>query len=292
MKTLLVGNFGAKNLGDELILLAALQDYPDAAVMTADSGWTKSFCERELETVGFPPTAFRSFARYLLSNSYRQQVISLSGFDTIVFAGGGLFAIKLRACVLWYLVFKWLKKLNPNAEFRFEHQGVDKNLGGLSKVLTKRVLAQANFVSVRDEASSKAVNALGVEPLLSTDRVWDSALFAPQKTFGNKTLVNARAVMSKPLLDGLYALENLVFVAFEASDLAFVPNTWPGDIVSPNTLTELNKLFADSDILVGERLHSLLFASKKLGTDRVKLLRTPYAEKVESFAEALGWEVF
>ena len=298
MRTLLVGNFGAKNLGDELILLAALKDYSNATVMTANSAWTQSFCEAKIETAVFPPTAFRSWWRYFASRTYRQQVQSLRHrFDRIIFVGGGLFAIKLRACFLWWQVFGWLKHLNPEAEIWFEHQGVDAGLPVCCRWMVKQVFSQADFVSLRDEASLQAVKKLnigGVE--LKTDRFWQ-ADFGWQSEAKKRSIVLVNALqpidenLLKKIVEGAKS-HSLVFVAFQQSDLKFVPAAWPGQVEFPATKTDLFRLFDQADIVIGERLHCLLVGSKELGPEHVKLLRTPYAEKVEAFAKTLGWEKF
>jgi|GEM_PF-1141855 len=298
MKILLVGNFGAKNLGDELILLAALQDYPDATVMTADSSWTQSFCETEFETVVFPPTAFRSWFKYLTRPSYRRAVKALAHkFDRIIFVGGGLFAIKLRACILWWMVFKWLKRLNPKAEIWFENQGIDCGLSWAAKKLMVSVMRQADYVSTRDERSFNQTANLDIPKAeLKSDRFWEAEfdwIASAEKQL--QVLVNALSPLEPGQRRDLYEKfknKQLVFVAFQQSDLKAVPKDWPGEIIFPSTQSELFELFDMSELIVGERLHSLLMGSKVLGKKNVYLLRNPYSEKVTIFANTLGWQVF
>lgn len=298
MRILLVGNFGAKNLGDELILLAALQDYPEAAVMTADSDWTQHFCEREFETVVFPPTAFRSWLRYARSPLYRRQVKALeNSFDRIIFVGGGLFAIKLRACILWWFVFKWLKRLNPTAEIWFENQGIDCCLSWLSKKLMVSVLRQADLVSTRDKLSFNETKNLAISKVeLKSDRFWETDFgwitsVDKQPIVLVNALVPLEPALRKDLYDR-YKNKELVFVAFAKSDLRFVPKNWPGKVEFPETQSELFELFDQAEELVGERLHSLLMGSKVLGLEAVCLLREPYSEKVTVFQRSLGWKTF
>jgi len=292
MKTLLVGNFGAHNVGDELILCAALKDYPDAVVMTADSKASQKFCDLEFKTVPFPPTAFRSLWFYISDSAYRCRVHRIRRFDTIVFAGGGLFAIKLRACLLWFLVFKWLKFLNPAAEFRMEFQGVDQGLNGLSQKLTAKVFKAADFVSVRDEASKQALEALEVKNIaLTQDRVWlwlsglDLDLSA--KAESSLLLINALDYGESVTFEVDHHLSTRYrkFVAFAPSDLKFAPLGIPA--VLPQTKQEVFDLFSSAEQAVGERLHFLIVA-QVFADDRgtVSLLRKPYAEKVKSFTSA------
>ncbi len=292
MRTLLVGNFGAHNVGDELILAAALHDYPKATVMTANAKLSQKFCETTFKTVEFPPTAFRSFGRYASSKNYRAQVQALKGFDQIIFAGGGLFAIKLRACALWFFVFKWLKFLNPAAEFKFEYQGVDKNLSGMSKRQVKMVFSAADFVSVRDKNSLEALQSLGIKNVtLTEDRVWLwLKAIAKHKTLafnqeGDKDLilVNALDYGGAEIfeIEHAQAHHEIKFVAFAPSDLTFVPLGVTA--VLPSTKTEVLDLFASGTKAVGERLHFLIVAQAFSVKEDVYLLRRPYSEKVKSF---------
>jgi len=297
MKTLLVGNFGAQNIGDELILLAALEDYPDATVMTADEIWTNGFCEKEFSTLPFPPTAFRSLTRYIFSKSYRQELKALTSFDQIVFAGGGLFAIRLRACLLWYLVFRWLKRVNPTAEFRFEYQGIDVNLSWLGRWFAKQTFKKADSISVRDEISGRALRACGMANFIkATDRVLAASWhWREADAVKPLLLVNALKPITQPQLTKLHqaaASLELVFVAFQHSDLDFVPPNWPGRIIFPPNYTELFQLFDQAEIALGERLHFLITATKIIGPQATKLLRPPYSEKVYSFQAELGWGNF
>jgi polysaccharide pyruvyl transferase WcaK-like protein len=295
MKTLLVGNFGAHNVGDELILSAALQDYPTAVVMTANAKSSETFCETKFKTVPFPPTAFRSLGRYLINSDYRNEVHKIKHFDQVVFAGGGLFAISIRACLLWFLVFKWLKFLNPTAEFRFEYQGVDEGLNGMSKKLTQWVFSQADFISVRDENSKLALVKLGVTVMtLTEDRVWlwlhkldlsHDFKFDSQET--NKlVLVNAIDYCHGEIFRVEHKQNHhpVKFVAFSPQDLKYVP--LGVDAILPKNKTQVFELFSSAHEAVGERLHFLIVAqvfADNRGT--VSLLRKPYAEKVKSFTQ-------
>lgn len=294
MKTLLVGNFGAHNVGDELILSAALNDYPEAWVMTANGRASQKFCDKKFNTTPFPPTAFRSLWCFCFEPAYRAEVRNIKHFDKIVFAGGGLFAIKLRACLLWYLVFKWLKFLNPAAEFRFEYQGVDQNLNGFSKKLTQWTFAKADFISVRDANSQKALSALNISKVVLTeDRVWlwlsDLAKslklsFNHQPDSEGIILFNALDFCEKDIFDIEHKITHkaVKFVAFAPSDLKFAPLGI--QTVLPKTEREVFNLFLSSDIAIGERLHFMIVAKCfSENATEVLLLRASYSEKVASF---------
>jgi polysaccharide pyruvyl transferase WcaK-like protein len=214
----------------------------------------------------------------------------------VVFAGGGLFAIKLRACVLWFLVFKWLKFLNPAAEFRFEHQGVDQNLNGLAKKLTQWTFAKADFISVRDKNSEKALRSLNISKIeLTKDRVWlwlqvlvkDLKLsFNYQAGSDGVILFNALDFCEKDIfaVEHLRTHKTVKFVAFAPSDLKFAP--LGVQTILPKTQQEVFNLFLSSELAIGERLHFMIVAQcfSESAAD-VFLLRASYSEKVASFVD-------
>jgi len=296
--TLLVGNFGAHNLGDEMIFTAALQDYPDSVVMTSDPEFSQRFTEKKFETVPFPPTGFRSLLRFLVNRKYRADIATLRHCDikTLVFPGGGLFAIKTRACWLWFLIFVWLKHFFPKAEFRFEHQGVDQDMSWLSKKLTRFVFARADYVSVRDEASGQALEVLGIKNyVLSEDRVFSylkntdvNALTCPESD-EKLLIISALESFDVSVIEKKYPDHQIIFIPFALSDMSVLPDNFTHEVIFPKNKTELFSLLSQSDILVGERFHSLVCGYHFCETF---VLREPYSEKVESFCEKHKIKIF
>ena len=304
MKNLLVGNFGAKNLGDELILSSALKDYPNSGVMTSDSNFSQKFVGKNFKTFKFPPTGFRSFLKYFFDGTYRKKNLELQKerFEKIIFPGGGLFAIKFRACFLWFLVFVFLKKKFPKSEFIFEYQGIDKNLSFLSKKIVQYIFSRVNYISVRDENSKKVLEVLGINNVeLKDDRVFER--FKDDKIirraihnrpYGKRMkkqrilLLNSLSVFEQKKYSKLcekYKNYRQIFVPFQPSDLAFVPENFKGKIIEVKTENQLLDLIGDSDSGVGERLHFLILCRCFLGSKNTKTLKKPYSEKVRIFCK-------
>ena len=288
MKVLLIGNFGSGNIGDELILASSLRDYPDALVMTADAGFSQKFCGKNFQTIPFPPTGVRSAWRYIFSSRYRKALASANDISKVVFPGGGLFAIKFRACFLWWMVFLWAKKLGCPVELL--HQGVDEHLGFFSRLNTKFVLSNADKVTVRDDGSVRAVKALcGKNVENEEDKVngeWRMKNEELRK--GKIVLINARAKCSLGNLEGRFSGFQKIFVAFDRSDLKCVPENFKGEVVYPETEKQVFELFEKAEYAVGERLHFLLLGAHFCGADKTFALREPYAEKVKNFCEEKG----
>ncbi|MCF7812717.1 polysaccharide pyruvyl transferase family protein [Candidatus Gracilibacteria bacterium] len=294
MKTLLIGNFGAQNIGDELILSSALEDYPDCIVMTADSEYSQNFTEKKFETVPFVPIGVRSWLKFIFSSAYRDQIFSLNKKCVqVVFPGGGLFAIKFRACLLWFFIFLWIRFLLPDKKIIFQHQGVDKNLSWLSRKMTAFVFSRTDEISVRDEASREAVRDLCGKDVPNThDRVerYLSTYFqhseAQKETM---VLVNSKRRWRSGALKEQFPHHKKIFIALHKKDLRFVSDSsFFDDVVFPRNKTALLNLFQRSSFVVGMRFHSLLLGYHFCSNDKTFVLGAPYSEKVKNFVAEKG----
>lgn len=297
-KILLIGNFGAKNLGDELILDAALEEYgvENCIVMTADKEFSQKFTQREFETMTPFPTGVRSLFRFCTSSKYRKAILDKrEQVGKIVFAGGGLFAIKMRAYLLWWLTSHWVKYLFPYTPVYWEYQGLDYPHNNIKKYFIIKSLAGMKYFSVRDEASLHVFENLAIngECELKDDRV---LTFLVKNVSGlkdrekKKVLLFNAVAKARPLeLRRLMAIaaksgQELVFVAFEPRDLKNIPRNFDGKIIFPETKDYLFKNFATAEMVIGERFHSLVLG-KFFCEGKTSTLRKPYSQKVKNFCE-------
>jgi polysaccharide pyruvyl transferase WcaK-like protein len=244
------------------------------------------------------PTGIRSFLKFIFSLKSREIYKNLK-IDKIIFPGGGLLAIKLRAYIIWGITFWWLRKYFPNAEIIFEHQGVDKTSCLLKKAIIKHVFKHSNKISVRDEISRGFLQNLHIEAVEDGDRVEkylaNSAEFKlpnVQTPEFRKTLVliNACRENSAKFSD-LCTPENLphgtaaAFICFDPSDAKYVPQGFKGQIIFPDTVEETFKLFQRAKMAIGQRLHFLILANHFCGAENTFTLEKPYSQKVKNFAE-------
>ncbi len=283
MKTLLVGNFGAKNIGDELILASAINRYPEVLVATADKEYSQCFLEKEFRTVRPFPTGFKSCTHFLFNKkeslwSYRKQI------DHIVFPGGGLFAIKNKAWWIWGITVFGLRRMFPSARIELQAQGIDRPKNWFQKIILIQVLKNIHSITVRDQASREVLRLFGKEASVVGDAVetWLEGKVEKLKSQKVKEtlLINARA-----LCMGEWPKADL-FIAMEEGDLAFAPSGMKA--VFPSTITETITLFASAKEAIGQRLHFLIIANA-FGA-KVKTLGVPYAEKVEAWCGEKGIE--
>ncbi len=299
-KTLIIGNFGARNLGDELILASALAQYPNAVVMTADAVFSQKFLGQDFETTEFFPSGFRSFWRFLSDSKFRNTIKLLKeeDFEKIIFPGGGLFAIKTEAVFLWTIVFLWAKYFLHKPIY-FQSAGVDVRMCCFSRFLMKFVFKRADFVSARDDKSAKFLSEIRKIKILNVGDAGENFIESKFLEFGilehkkEKTLclnVLAPFDFTKILNDKRFEDYKKVFVAFSVFDVAFAPEK--AEVFFPETMEDLFKLFLSAEIAIGERLHFLIVAELFCGDDNVFIPRQPYSEKVRNFCAEKALPIF
>jgi len=309
-KVLLVGNFGSRNVGDEIILWTALQKYPEAIVITADADFSQRFLcptslskrmpakipQEELNPTFISPfpTGIRSFLKFIFFSKSREIYKNLE-IEKIIFPGGGLLAIKLRAYIIWGITVWWLRRYFPKTEIIFKHQGIDETSSPFRKAITKYIFKHSNKISVRDEISQDFLQSLHIESVEDNDRVENFLTNSPLKKSvegisKNLVIINACRQNSAKFSD-LCTPENLpqgtaaAFICFDPSDAKYVPQDFKGQIIFPENVTETFKLFQRAKMAIGQRLHFLILANHFCGAENTFTLEKPYSQKVENFAK-------
>lgn len=279
MKTLLVGNFGAKNIGDELILASAIDRYPEVLVATAHGEYSQCFLEKEFQTVKPFPTGIKSCTHFLFNRdrslwSYRKEI------DHIVFPGGGLFAIRNKAWWIWGVTVIGLRKMFPHARIELQAQGIDRPKNWFQKFILYQVTQHVHSISVRDKESAEVLHSIGTEASVVGDAVetWLGERVSSKDVVKKNELINARSAWA-----GKWPAHNL-FIAMEEGDRQFAPAGVT--VIFPHTMKETFAIFEATKKAVGQRLHFLILAHG-FGAE-VKTLGKPYAEKVEAWCEERG----
>ena len=294
MKTLLVGNFGAKNIGDELILAAAIRQIgaENVVVCTSNSAFSQKFCGQKFETLPPFPSGLRSFLAFFFDRKTRQKFKTTAPqISKIVFPGGGLFAIRTKAFWIWGLNFL-LAHFFFRVPIFLQNQGVDAPKNFLEKFFLKFVFSRAEKVSVRDEFSAEVLEKiLGQTPEISGDLAHESLKkIKPKKDEKKWILLHARTEVSpekwKKISDQNSPQLPKIFVAFEPSDLKFAPRNLDAKIVFPETETEVLRLFKSAEKVFGQRLHCLILGEIFAGPKSTFCLQMPYSTKVKNFIAA------
>jgi polysaccharide pyruvyl transferase CsaB len=247
MRVLLVGYYGAGNLGDELSLRAA-------RALLADHG--------------IPDASIRSLD---LARPWRLGLDLLSS-DAIIFGGGSLLQnITSQRSLAFYcglaLIARALRK-----RVLWICQGIGPLRGAWARWLARMTLSRADFVSFRELGSEARADlaSLGRE---SADLVWLISEAELSSTRRNLLLVSLRTGLSEEALEAVQQFLGeqrgqgwqIATVALQASDAQVLrrvcPEVYPVSLHSHEDWLESGRdMFERAGLCLGMRLHSLVLA--------------------------------
>jgi len=296
-RLILIGSFGADNLGDELILAGFLaklkQELPCAEITVFASNtrtskkWHAGSGARFLPLV---PAGLRSFLRF----DWLWSIAAIRRADAVIFPGGGLFTDEES----WQAVLIWSVQLLA-ARFFWKDvflfgQSVGPFKTSFGRRLAKLALTKAELIAVRDQASAQELKRLNITKS-KIQLGEDSALFLKShklkavKKQPRKILLSARlyphrqkkcfAQIQQELAK--YPKAAISFVEFGAGDrAAWAELGKPGRLVkAPVGAAALLKFVRQHDLVIGMRLHSLI-AARIAGVPSVAV---SYSRKVAAF---------
>lgn len=299
MKILISGYYGFGNCGDEAVLQAIVQGLKghDLTVLSAAPGLTSQLYK------------VSSVNRYLCPFIIKRMLMT----DLFLSGGGTLFQNKTsNRSFYYYLALVFIAKLFRKKVMIFA-QGFGPLNGWLNKKLIKFVFNRVDAITLRDNDSYEKLKALGIDP----DRMKVTAdpallLDIPSISEGEK-LLSLEGIKKKgkpllgialrdvpkldidPLIDTIDWLAEKynyipIFVLFQSpQDMhgsAKVIDGIKGEnhlifrICKPN---EMLSLFSQFDLVIGMRLHSLIFAL----INTVPMLGLSYDPKVGSFMKEI-----
>lgn len=298
MKIAIVGNYGAKNSGDELILSGLLSIVKKAApkaeitVFSADPAATTR--QHQIHSVRSLPGGLRSFFRYLFLNTSTRQTILES--DCIILGGGGLFAsIKKRANLIWaipaLLTFYHGKKLIIYG------QSLEKIPGPFIRALIKKIFEKAVLITVRDRRSQEILERIGIrrDAILLPDLAFALKILAPphlQKTIA-VALRNSRVLKPSSrraiadFLDWLISEHKWQVQFFSFQEGAHDDHKLHQQVVAlmkHGSQCRYIKHLPQTACLLGMPLHAIIYST----LTTTPFIALPYATKVQSFLDDAG----
>ncbi|MDR3560151.1 MAG: polysaccharide pyruvyl transferase CsaB [Negativicutes bacterium] len=299
------GYYGFANAGDEAMLAAmieALTEVDPAVKITVISGNPADTRQRHGVA-----------AVYRLN--YPEIIRVLSQSDLLVSGGGSLLQdVTSDRSLYYYLSIMMLAKKLGKPVMLYA-QGIGPVRGALAKGAMRYIGNMVDLITVRDDGSREELKALGVKipPVYVTaDPVL--ALHPVDKEVGRSILRKHNLGGATPLI-GLSAREWKDWGYFKqvlgqsmdelaeefGARVVFIPMQWPEDLEVARkiksrmrqsavlleeqyTTSELLSLVANLDMLIGIRLHALIFATVM----HVPLVGISYDPKVDRFLETLG----
>lgn len=157
MKLALIGNYGATNIGDEAILTSILKAHSqhDWVVFSANPRATAEV--HKIESVPLFPFGVRSF----FSGGIRRSWKALKSVEAVVLGGGGLLQDDtFQAALLWAWQIAWVRRAKKPL-FIYAN-GIGPLKTRMGRWATRFVCRYAKAITIRDEASQKALYKLGI----------------------------------------------------------------------------------------------------------------------------------
>ncbi len=295
---LLAGYYGFGNLGDEAILemvLKQLLEITDKDNITVLSGNKEETSEK-----------------YNINTIDRNNVVSiikkLMTSDALVFGGGSLLQdVTSNRSIYYYLFLIRLAKVMKNKVIMLS-QGIGPILNENSRKVTANTLNKVDYITVRDKQSKEFLENIGVNEnliSLSADPVIN---FRAEDKYEKNSLEKKRVCFSLRNWKNSdvsckisHVAERLIKNNIECH---FIPFYYNEDLELINEINqnigddafyykerlstnEAYDIIKDMNLLVGVRLHSLIFAASA----GVPFVAVSYDHKVDHFAESVNMNV-
>lgn len=305
MKIVISGNYGAGNFGDELILeglLQTLHNIAEDAEITVLSNQPKATAKKyNINSLYKFPAGIRSLINYVFTGKFFKTLNAVRKCDYFIMGGGGLFdTSKKRSILIWEMQARFAYLLKKPVIMYGQSIGEIKD-DYFGKIIRK-LFRKAHFVAMRDEFSKNELKKYlkGKKIYTMPDLVFNIPQTAKIKgqeiTKQNQVLFTLRD-LGNSILDSRILELIQYFQDKEFADAILVPFQKGADEQYNKKLTNtakslpfqedregMEKLYLESRMLVGMRLHSVLFAIR-MGLPFVAI---SYSPKVKNILDSLG----
>jgi len=301
-RVILSGYYGFKNAGDEAILAALIDNLQrsgadiEIIVLSANPEWTRLV--HGVKAIN--RTSSRALTHYL------------KGADLLISGGGSLLQdVTSNKTIPYYLGIILLAKLFKVPVFCCA-QGVGPINYSFNRRLVKETLNRVDLITVRDRDSKELLEKIGVrediymtaDPVFILKKATQERVQEILNIEEIKAKENLLGVSLRPWQDNSYLnkIAKILDRLKEKLDIniLFIPLHYPVDVEVSRRVAELmeNKaeiiihsyspqevlgLVGEVDMLLGVRLHSLIFAA----LNRVPLIGISYDPKIDSFLNSL-----
>ena len=310
-KIVISGYYGFNNAGDEAMLTAIL-----ASLRAADP-------QVELTVISGNPTDTK--ARHKVESVYRFNALkirqALLAADLLISGGGSLLQdVTSKKSLLYYLAVLAAAKFMGKKVMLYA-QGIGPIRNGLMRSLTRMIVNRMDVVTVRDNDSAVELEQMGVaRPLIQVTADAVLSLEKRSRYKGLDLLLKAGVDSKRPMIGvSVRRWENDTECFKELgkalgrlserdrAQIVLLPLQYPADIAAcewlspfisaenknivllrgPYSTEEFMSIIGNFNILIGMRLHALIFAAVM----QVPLLAVSYDPKVDSFVHEVGGTV-
>jgi polysaccharide pyruvyl transferase CsaB len=302
MKIVISGNYGANNLGDELILqgfIQFLREINPKFEITVLSAQPKQTAEKyQVQSHNKFPAGIRSTIKYLTGK--KTQARAVKEANLFILGGGGLFSnLHRKANSIWKAQAK--QAIKHNIPLFILGQSLDTAKTAYQRKTIKEVFQKAEFISLRDKKSQKILKeiidgqsshycpdfALHIkEPKLDTPQEQQRALICLRQ------MENLPSNFQTELLKCLNDLQNrnwhLEFLDFKRPNDTKFHHEIISQLKSQQNIShhkniegivELKEHYQAASVVIAMRLHSVIAAIKF----QRPFVALNYAEKIQNF---------
>lgn len=298
MKVVLSGYYGFDNIGDEAILYAIIQslrkEQPDVDITVLSNNPTETAERYGVQAVN----------RWKLKEVMR----AIKASDGLISGGGSLLQDETGSRTIpYYAGIIQIAKFHKKPVFIYA-QGMGPFNAGTSRFIVRKALKNTN-ITVRDNDSKQLLQRIGVkeaidivpDPVLGIDLMQESSSWFDRQQF-KKPVVTvsvrdwpASNAYKQKLADALTAIGKtgyeIVFIpmhgAYDFTTSEEIADLMDGDShIAPHdaSIHEKIAIIKESDVLIGIRLHALIFAA----VVNTPFLPLSYDPKIDAFAAICG----
>ena len=306
MKRIVVsGYYGSRNAGDEAMLAAMLEVLgdlePQLNITVISASPVDTAARHGVESVSW--LDFPAIAK------------ALRGADLLISGGGSLLQnVTSRRSLYYYLAIISLAHMLGTKVMLYA-QGIGPIRGSMARKVMRFVANKVELITVRDKGSLSELASLGItEPEIESTADPVLAIHPVDKEAGRAILKSYHADGAKPVV-GISVRDwrhrhHFKEVLAEVSDrvvreldarVVFLPMQHPEDVYAAESVAELTKepctvlkdeyttaeflsLVGNMDLMLGIRLHALIFA----GVMGVPMLGISYDPKIDRFLASIG----
>ncbi|NEU30271.1 polysaccharide pyruvyl transferase CsaB [bacterium LRH843] len=292
MRLVLSGYYGFDNVGDEAILFSII-----SALREADPAIRVTVLSNN------PDQTAKQYGVEAVNRWKLKEVIrAIRASDGVISGGGSLLQDETgNRSVIYYSAVMWIAKLLRKPYFVYA-QGIGPLHGCRNQAIVKRTLAGSKLLTVRDHESKELLTQIGLKK--EAELVPDPVLGLQLSTDKDEPLVSSpyisvsvrdwpseydfKAQLAKSLDDLARSGYEIVFVPMHGEHDAKTSEETAAlmevkAIIAPHDGTIMQKVqwIAESEMLIGMRLHALIFAA----VGDTPFVALSYDPKIDSFAK-------
>jgi polysaccharide pyruvyl transferase CsaB len=300
MRIVIIGNYGAHNIGDEAVLSGILHllrkhiPHAEITVLSYDPNNTEQ--QHHVSAAYLLPFGIRSFLKF----GWKKTIRVLQQADYVFIGGGALFTDeKMKAMYLWGYHAKIASRYCSRVILFAHTIGPLQTKRGIT--IMKKVLGLVQSISVRDEKSKDIIHQL--DPTKKVIVASDPAFLLNKIIIQKKkkqVVINLRPWMHNNQMNTIrvmgnvcnnlitkgYSIVLLPFQTFQDDDRKILQQVYDRILNKKSVqfvthevdLNEIMQIIGESEFVIGMRLHSLIVST----IQHVPFIALSYSEKIRN----------